>query len=313
MSVLVIDKPSGPTSFEVVARVRKALVAVWGADARKLKVGHGGTLDPMATGVLPICIGEATKLAPFLLNADKAYEAEVCFGVQTDTLDAAGAVVARAPVDALSEQRLRDLLPRFTGDLEQLPPMYSALKRDGKPLYVYARAGIEVERAARKVRVYTLTLTAWLPPDRARFVIHCSKGTYIRSLAADLGTALETGAHLAALRRTLSGPFGLDAAITLDELAAAVVRREFPPLVSLVAALGHLGSVTAPLEVALRLEQGKRVPWPDLGILGSAGDHMVAVLRPGGSLLAVVRPGPDGNVKSLRVFREQTMRDAHHP
>ena len=190
MSLLIVDKPSGPSSFTVVKRVRALL------GKRREKVGHGGTLDPFASGVLPICIGEGTKVLAFLLDADKAYEAVARFGVETDTLDVTGKVVAEHGVGDLSAVAVEAALIAFRGPIEQVPPMYSALKRDGRPLYSYARAGETVERAARKVTIHELEMVGFEAPDRARLRVRCSKGTYIRSLAADLGTRLGIGAHL---------------------------------------------------------------------------------------------------------------------
>jgi tRNA pseudouridine55 synthase len=297
MSVLVVDKPVGPTSFAVVRRVRDLLRRSHG---RKAKIGHGGTLDPLASGVLPVCIGEATKLAPFLLGADKEYEAEVRFGVTTDTLDAAGQVLSEASVAGLDELTLRAALPRFRGAIEQVPPMYSALKRAGRPLYEYAREGVELPRAARSVIVYELELVAWQPPATAHLRVRCSKGTYVRSLAADLGAALGPGAHLAGLRRTVSGPFNLSQSIGLPEAEARVDRGEGLPLISLAEALAHLPAVTPPEPIAWAVGQGQRVPRATFGLpLEASGD--ARVLRADGSLLAVVRLEQE-IVRPLRIF-----------
>jgi len=294
MGVLVVDKPVGPTSFAVVRRVRDLLRRLHG---RKAKVGHGGTLDPLASGVLPVCIGEGTKLAPFLLDADKAYEATVRFGVETDTLDAAGAVVAERGSAGLDETTLRAALARFRGSIEQVPPMFSALKWAGRPLYDYARAGITVERQPRAVTVHELELTSWEPPH-ARLRVRCSKGTYVRTLAADLGAAVGTGAHLAALRRTASGPFHLAQAVTLEAVEAAVDGGQPLPLVSLAEALAHLPAVTLPEELALALAQGKRLARN--GALWPAGERC-RLLRADGSLLAVLALEAE-LVRPLRVF-----------
>src|SRR5262245_10137393 len=185
--VLVLDKPGQMSSAAAVDKVKRAL----GAD----RAGHGGTLDPLATGVLPICLGAATKLAQFLLADDKAYEATGVLGIATDTLDADGRVVAERPVD-VDETALRDAIARFRGERDQVPPMFSALKQGGVRLYERARAGEEVDRAPRRVRIDQLELLAFEPP-RFRIAVGCSKGTYVRSLVADLGTALGCGAHLA--------------------------------------------------------------------------------------------------------------------
>ena len=211
--VLVIDKPGGVSSTFVVDKVRRALDMV--------KAGHGGTLDPIATGVLPICIGSGTKVAQFLLADDKAYEAEGLLGVSTDTLDRSGRVIDERPVDpGLTREDLLAVLARFTGELDQVPPMYSAIKQGGTRLYHRARAGHEVERAPRRIRIDRLELVAFEPP-RFRVAVACSKGTYVRSLVADIGDALGAGAHLTELRRTRSGRFTLDHAVSLDAIDLA--------------------------------------------------------------------------------------------
>jgi tRNA pseudouridine55 synthase len=293
VTVLVIDKPSGPTSFDVVARVRRLLGAK--------RVGHGGTLDPMASGVLPICLGEATKLAPFLLEADKEYDAEVRFGVETDTLDAEGAVLARRPV-AIERGALEAALAAFRGPIEQVPPMYSALKREGRPLYSYARAGETVARAPRQVTVHELVLESW-DGEAARLRVRCSKGTYVRALAADLGRALGPGAHLSALRRLASGPFRLAEAVGLEELAALVASGAALPLISLSDALAHLPLLAVDEGAALALRRGQRVAWPE-----GAYDGRVRVLDASGALVAVAAPEA-GLVRTLRVFSPPSSSD----
>jgi tRNA pseudouridine55 synthase len=300
VTVLVVDKPIGPTSFTVVRRVRGALARAWGKPKRDLKVGHGGTLDPMASGVLPICVGEATKLAPFLLDADKEYEATVRFGVETDTLDAEGAVVATAAVDGLDGAAVEAALGAFRGAISQVPPMFSALKRDGRPLYSYARAGESVERAPRQLTVHELVLLGFEPPDHARLRVRCSKGTYVRVLAADLGRALGTGAHLTALRRSASGPFRLEAALPLDEVLRRIDAGEVLPFVSLSDALAHLPAVRVTEVIANALRRGQRVAWTALPGAPDAGS--LRVLETDGALVAVVEPGEEGAVRTLRAF-----------
>jgi tRNA pseudouridine55 synthase len=300
VSVLVVDKPQGPTSFTVVRRVRGALARMWDRPARALKVGHGGTLDPMASGVLPICVGEGTKLAPFLLDADKEYETTVRFGEETDTLDAEGQIVATAPVDGLDAAAVEAALASFRGTISQVPPMYSALKREGRPLYDYARAGETVERAPRQVRVHELTLMAFDPPQAARLRVRCSKGTYVRVLAADLGRSLGTGAHLTALRRIASGPFHLDGALPLDELLRRIEARMALPFVSLAEALVHLPAVRVGEDIATALRRGQRVAWESL--LNAPPTGSIRVLQEDGALVAVVEPGEGGGARTLRAF-----------
>lgn len=206
--ILNINKPRGLTSRDVVARVRVI--------ARQREVGHAGTLDPMATGVLLLCLGQATRLAEYLINSLKAYRARVRLGTITDTDDAEGNVVAERPVD-VDRATVKAALDRFRGHILQVPPMYSALKRGGKPLYRLARQGVTVEREARPVEIYRLELTDWSPQELTLEVL-CSPGTYIRALARDLGEALGCGAHLMALVRLSSGDFRLEDAVELDAL-----------------------------------------------------------------------------------------------
>ena len=207
--VLVIDKPQGPTSFEVVRRVRAAL----GVE----RAGHTGTLDPMATGVLPVCLGEATKLAGLLTEADKAYDAVVRLGVVTDTQDLTGKVLSTTPVPPLSVEVLEAALQPFRGTFLQTPPMYSAIKVGGKRLYERARAGETVERAPREVTVHSLVLRDFSATE-CTLSLRCSKGFFVRALADDLGRALGCGGALKSLRRTASGSFGLDRAMPLAQL-----------------------------------------------------------------------------------------------
>jgi tRNA pseudouridine55 synthase len=211
--VLVCDKPAGLTSHDVVARVRRL--------AGQRRVGHGGTLDPPATGVLVLALGRATRLLPFLLTEPKRYLAEVAFGAATDTLDAAGTVTDTAAADRVDEPALRAALAGFLGPQEQVPPMVSAIKVGGERLYAKARRGEEVERAPRPIVIHELELLGFAGGERplATLAVVCSGGTYVRSLAADLGRALGTLAHLASLRRTAVGRFAEADAHTLEELA----------------------------------------------------------------------------------------------
>ncbi|MFE8070734.1 tRNA pseudouridine(55) synthase TruB [Marinobacteraceae bacterium S3BR75-40.1] len=210
--VLVLDKPPGATSNAVLQQAKRLFQAA--------KAGHTGSLDPLATGVLPICFGEATKFSQHLLEADKAYLAHARLGVITETGDSDGAVVAEHAIPAeLDEARLESILAGFRGAIEQVPSMYSALKHQGRPLYEWAREGITIERKPRPVTIHQLTLEA-LTADSFAIAVRCTKGTYIRSLVEDIGQALGCGAHVTALRRTEAGPFRLDQAYTLDALEA---------------------------------------------------------------------------------------------
>jgi len=210
--VLLLDKPVGLSSNHALQRAKRAMDAA--------KAGHTGTLDPFATGLLLCCMGRATKISGAMLNADKSYRATLQFGEETDSGDLTGIVTQRASQEvSVTEADLLNVLSQFTGILQQIPPMYSALKRDGKPLYEYARQGIELERPPREIKIYRIDLLS-LEGSRAEIDVACSKGTYIRTLAQDIGRALGCYAHLAALRRTHVGPFSLDRAITLEALQA---------------------------------------------------------------------------------------------
>lgn len=206
--VLLLDKPVDLSSNRALQRVRYKLNAK--------KAGHTGTLDPFATGLLVCCFGKATKICGAMLNVDKRYRATLCLGSETDTGDLTGQCVQKADnFSGISKAQLQAVLPDFMGDIEQIPPMYSALKREGKPLYEYARQGIELKREPRKITIYDISIIE-VSAKHVVIDVFCSKGTYIRTLAQDIGRALGCYAHLQALRRTEVGPFSLDRAITLD-------------------------------------------------------------------------------------------------
>ena len=216
--LLVIDKPAGMTSHDVVAVCRRAL--------NERRIGHAGTLDPGATGVLVVGVGRATRLLRFVEAAEKEYRATAVFGLTTTTLDAGGDVVARTDASALTEQHVRDALPTFAGEIVQVPPMVSAVKVGGEALYRKARRGEEVDRVPRRVSVEVLELESFQTGEvaRASLFIRCSRGTYVRSLVADLGDAVGTGAHVGALRRLAVGRFSADGAIALDGISASELR-----------------------------------------------------------------------------------------
>ena len=277
--VLVIDKPQGPTSFEVVRRVRSALGLK--------RAGHTGTLDPMATGVLPVCLGEATKLAGLLTEGDKAYDAVVRLGVVTDTQDVTGTVLETRAVPPLSTELLEAALQRFRGTFSQVPPMYSAVKVKGKRLYERARAGESVERTPRQVTVYSLVLRDFSASE-CTLSVRCSKGFFVRTLAEDMGRALGCGGALKSLRRTASGPFGLDRALPLSQVEALGVagpegRAELGArIVSMADALPDLPVVRVSERDVAHVVHG--VP---LVLGSSAPEGRVRVLAPDGTLLAV--------------------------
>lgn len=237
---VVIDKPAGITSHDVVSRVRRILGT--------RKVGHTGTLDPFATGVLPVAVNDGTKAIPFLDEGHKTYEALLHLGVTTDTLDMTGATLSESDPSNITKDQLNSTLADFTGAITQIPPMYSAIKQNGQPLYKLARQGIEVERKSRDVEIFSLELLSLDLPYAAIRVV-CSRGTYVRTLADDLGRQLGCGAALKELRRTASGPFRIEEAVTLAELEVAAGEGGAEALcLSPMAALGHLPEI--PLSVA---------------------------------------------------------------
>ena len=249
--ILNLNKPLGPTSHDVVGRVR-SLTGV-------RRVGHAGTLDPMATGVLLLCLGKATRVAEYLVATRKSYVARLRLGTTTDTYDAEGEIVAEAPVD-VDRTQLEVALAPFRGTISQVPPMYSAIKRRGVPLYRLARQGIEVAREPRPVEVFRLELSGWEPPD-AMLEITCSRGTYVRALAHDLGQALGCGAHLSALTRTASGAFRVEDAVTVEELALAASEDRWRAyLHPLSAALSGFPEVHLGTDSARRLCLGQAIP-----------------------------------------------------
>lgn len=282
--VLVVDKPSGRTSFDVVRDVRNLL--------KIKKVGHTGTLDPMATGVLPLCLGEATKIAGLLTESEKAYDAVIKLGAETDTLDAEGTLVSESPVPPLTPALLESVLEKFRGSYLQTPPMYSAVKIGGKRLYELARKGEEVERVARPVTVHSLELRDFNATELTVSVA-CSKGFFVRTLAQELGRALGTGAHLKALRRTKSGPFSLAMAVPLDRLNSPA--DVLPRLVPMVEALTDLPRVTVSEEDARRVRHG--VP---LELRVEPG--RLCLLSEAGALLALAESLPGKRLQYLRVF-----------
>lgn len=270
--ILLIDKPEGISSAEVVRRVKKR----W-----RVKVGHLGTLDPFATGVLPLCLGAATRIAQFLNTAGKRYEGRIRLGEATDSGDRTGRVIRRADVPPVDDARLQDVARRFTGEISQVPPMYSALKRDGVPLYKLARQGVEVERKERTVTVHKLDLHVASTGELA-FEVDCSKGTYVRVLAEDIGRALGSEAHLIALRRTRFGPFAIESAMQLERANGA----DPPTLVTVEHALAHLpGCRLDPVDVE-HVRHG-RTRFLERLALPAAADA-AALLEPHGKVAAVL-------------------------
>jgi len=284
--VLILDKVRGGSSNAALQQAKRLY--------RAAKAGHAGTLDPLATGLLPILFGEATKFSSDLLEADKSYAAEIRLGVSTATADAEGEVIATRSVDVTAEQLAR-ALQNFRGSILQTPPLYSALKHAGKPLYAYARAGIDIEREPRRVTIHALTLE-WFEGDRLALSVTCSKGTYIRSIAHDLGEVLGCGAHLAALRRTAVGRFGLDCAHTLERLAAMPEAERDACLLPVDALLQELPEVRLPAAQEARFLRGQVVHWD--GPLRAR----VRVYGDAGALLGVGEAAADGTIAPKRLI-----------
>ncbi|MGE3622131.1 MAG: tRNA pseudouridine(55) synthase TruB [Acidimicrobiia bacterium] len=282
--VVVVDKPAGWTSHDVVARARRLLGT--------RRVGHAGTLDPDATGVLVLGVGRATRLLRFVDGGSKRYRGVVVLGSATTTLDAAGEVVGEWDMAAVTLDEVRAAAEGFVGAIEQVPPMVSAVQIGGRRLHELARAGIEVDRPARPVTVHSLEVGEPVGPGRFPIEVECSTGTYVRVLAADLGTALGGGAHLAELRRTAVGPFTLDDAVALDDLAPEGLR---PPR----ALVDGLAVVEVDEGRALDVGHGKVL---DATSLGARGDGPWAVVDAAGALLAVYEAHRPGTVKPAVVL-----------
>lgn len=287
--VLLLDKPPGISSNTALQEAKRLLVAA--------KAGHAGTLDPLASGLLPLLFGEATKFARFGLESDKTYLATVRLGVRTATGDAEGEVLERRPV-AVDDAALGLALGRFRGEIEQVPPMYSALKRDGRPLYELARAGQSVEREARRVTIHELALLS-RDGEQLRLRVRCSKGTYIRQLAEDLGEALGTGAHLEALRRTGAGDFTLEQAVDLEAFRAMDEARRQACLLPADSLLAALPVLRLPADAAFRFVQGQAVP------VDAAPAAACRVLGEAGVLLGVGEAGADRKLRPLRLLSQR--------
>jgi tRNA pseudouridine55 synthase len=258
------------------------------------KVGHTGTLDPMATGVLLLCLGQATRLIEYLMGRCKQYQATIRFGLTTDTLDAEGKIIRQTDPSTLTEARLREILPNFLGEIQQVPPIFSALKKDGQPLYKLARAGTAVETAPRPVTIYALTWRAWQPPDLT-LEISCSAGTYIRALARDLGEAAATGACLIELTRTANGAWSLDQAVSLETLEAAAQttpagwRKYLYPFDQ---AVSHLAKITLDEEAAGHVKHGRQIKITPSAIIPTESFsnelQFIRAYTPDGEFLAIL-------------------------
>lgn len=282
--VLLLDKPLGMTSNVGLQTARRLYVAA--------KAGHTGTLDPLATGLLPLCFGEATKFAGELLEADKAYSATLRLGITTDTADAEGRQLVARPVE-VSQSQVEAVLHGFCGEIMQLPPMYSALKRDGKPYYEYARKGIVLERSPRRVVIHSIDLCEFSGENLSIAVV-CSKGTYIRTLAEDIGKVLGCGAHLTALRRTRIGSLQLEQAVTLAELETISLEQRDALLLPSDTLLLALPRAELAVADAERLVHGQAVPWSGRGGRWRA--------YAGSAFLGLCELGADGWLKPRRLI-----------
>ncbi len=284
--VLALDKPAGISSNDALQQARRLL------NARK--AGHTGTLDPLASGLLPLTLGEATKFSADLLEADKEYEARIALGVETDSGDAEGAITRRCAVD-VSREQFEAVLGGFVGPGMQVPPMHSALKHKGRPLYALAREGQVVERAARAMEISRLQLLEW-DERQPRVAVACSKGTYIRVLAQQIGAALGCGAHLRELRRTRVGNVGLAQAVTLVELAALTLAQRRARLLAVDALLAGLARIDLAADGARGFAHGQRLASAALG-------ERLRVYGPDGTLLGIAR-GADGWLQPVRLVAQ---------
>jgi tRNA pseudouridine55 synthase len=291
--VLLVDKPEGPSSAQVVQKVKVVLGA--------RKVGHLGTLDPFASGLLPLGIDEGTKIADLFLRAKKSYRGVVVLGVETDTQDSTGKILAARAVPALGEKELENLQAAFTGTLQQTPPMFSALKKAGVRLYRLARQGRSVPRAAREINIERLKL--WkIAPAEMGFEVACSKGTYIRTLAADMGESLGCGAHLKSLRRLSCGDFSLEQAVSLEEIERLKGGGKEVPLLSLNQALQHLREVRLEESLLSRLRMGQQEVLVRLR-RSKKQDEIVRIVDCAGDLVALARWVSEGTTGAWRLFR----------
>lgn len=285
--VLLLDKPSGISSNAALQRVRR--LYEWA------KAGHTGTLDPLATGLLPVCLGEATKFSHSMLDADKGYDASIRLGYSSSTGDAEGEIEARGN-PAFADAELQDVLRSFVGPIDQIPPMHSALKKDGKPLYAYARAGETLAREPRRIIINSLQYID-LEKDVLKISVNCSKGTYIRVLASDIGDRLGCGAYLLGLRRTAVGDLALAEASTLDELAEMDQAGRDARLLPVDRLVQDLPEVHLDPEASLRIINGLRVST-------TPGEGVVRLYGPSGAFMGVGEVRPDGSLVSKRLVSQ---------
>jgi tRNA pseudouridine55 synthase len=286
-----VDKPAGLTSFGVVAAVRRL--------SGEKRVGHAGTLDPDATGVLPVCLGKGTRVVEYLSEAGKSYRATIRLGVTTDTYDASGTVTTTSDISGITREQVETALDSFRGRIQQTPPMFSALKSAGRPLYALAREGKTIERPSRAVTIHRLELTGWAPPELT-LDIDCSKGTYVRSLAHDLGQALGCGAHLAGLVRTRVGPFSIDDSVTVETIESAfrdgTAAARLAPIDSV---LGDMEAVTLTPDEIEAVVRGQTLDRE----LGDGGGRYRRAYGPDGAFIGILhRDKETGRWRPRKVF-----------
>ncbi|WP_318184120.1 tRNA pseudouridine(55) synthase TruB [Metabacillus idriensis] len=288
--VLLINKPVGMTSHDCVAKMRRI--------AKTKKVGHTGTLDPDVSGVLPVCLGRATKIVEYLTASSKSYEAEVTIGFSTTTEDASGEIVEQKKVDTvISEKDVLEVLKRLTGEIDQVPPMYSAVKINGKKLYEYARAGLTIERPARKITIHELTLLSDVIQGEDtvtfRFRVHCSKGTYVRTLAVMIGEELGYPAHMSYLIRTASGSFSLDQCLHFEEIEELADQNRLQNiLIPIGTALNHLPKMVINDTLAEKVKNGALLKVPE-GYEQYTHEDSIVVYDEKGSCLAIYKRHPE--------------------
>ncbi len=296
--ILILNKPQGITSNDALQQVKYLFYAA--------KAGHTGSLDPLATGVLPICLGEATKFTQFLLEADKTYQSTFCLGMATETGDSDGETVSTTDASALTQEQLEQAIEAFRGEIQQIPSMYSALKHNGQPLYKLARQGITVEREARAATIYSYEILAFRPGEKAELdvEISCSKGTYIRTLAEDLGKAVGCGAHVTRLHRTVAGPFREEESITLPQLESLREGKRGEDLDLLLkpldAAVSDAIAVELTESMAWYFRQGQAVMSPEVYRQSEEGD-IVRIFHTDGGFMGVGEVLDDGRVKPRRL------------
>ena len=298
--ILVLDKPLGISSMEVVRRIKRA--------SGVRRVGHGGTLDPMAAGVIPICLGRATRLMEYMLDSSKEYVGEVHLGISTDTYDAEGEITGRSDPSGVRREAIEDVLNIFLGQIDQVPPMFSALKRKGKRLYELARQGIEVEREPRAMTVHSIRLEAWNPPI-ATVHIECSRGFYMRSLAHDIGVQLGCGAHLKSLTRLRTGQFRISDAVSIETARRSFEDGSWPELlVSPDSVLGDLRAIIVGEREQKSIQNGRPVPLSeDDGTLRQ--DEQFRAYSRDGDFLAIMRfDAPDRCWRPNKVFKDLSRR-----